>query len=512
MDNVDFIKELLLALKFELIKYRVIAFVLATLVLVAIMAVGLTWKDQFTSSTTIEIDDSSIIKPLLSGRAEFSASKRLEEAKGVIMSPALLESVARRLGYISDTSTSLEVQRVLDIITNNLVVSSDFGEASVFHVSYISTDPQVAFDTLSELTSQLLDFHKKAQQKEGENAYSFISKRVDVYKERLENAELDLKKFKSRGDVVDETTVQARINTIQDTMQELELSIREDESIIATTKKQLNVEKEYLETQSVLYTLTKRKQDLEDELSSLRMLYQDSYPDVVTIKQQLSDIQARIDTIALDKNINPRIFSSAESSDSNPEQLFDEMRRELAVDERELSAKKQRLKSLAARLIEERKSMEVVASNQAELSDLMREYNVIKEVYEEMLGRLQNAELSVAITAEGQGLNYGILVKPVYPLHPTGLTFIHFVMAAPVVALGAPIALLLALIIVDPKVRTLGSMQGGAAGEFDLLVVSPRYHTAFGDRMLRKDMLIMSMFAFGIFIAYVGFAVSGLRS
>jgi len=512
MDNADFIKELLLALKFELIKFRIPAFVVATLVLVVIMAVGLTWKDQYTSSTTIEIDDSSIIKPLLSGRAEFSASKRLEEAKGVIMSPALLESVSRKLGYIDDYSTSQDIQQVLDIIANNLVVSSDFGEASVFHVSYVSTDPQVAFDTLAELTTQLLDFHKKAQQKEGENAYSFISKRVDVYKARLENAELDLKKFKSRGDVVDEATVQSRINTIQDTMQELELSIREDESIIATTKQQLNVEKEYLEAQSILYTLSKRRQELEDELTSLRMLYQDSYPDVVTLKSQLADVDARIQQIAEDKDINPRIFNGVESSDSNPEQLFDEMRRELAVDERELSAKKQRYKSLKSRLEEEKKSMEVVASNQAELSDLMREYNVIKEVYEEMLGRLQNAELSVAITAEGQGLNYGILVKPTYPLHPTGLTFIHFVLAAPVVAIGAPIALLLALIIVDPKVRTLGSMQGGSAGEFDLLVVSPRYHTAFGDRMLKKDMLIMSMFALGIFVAYVGLAISGLRS
>lgn len=512
MDNADFIKELLLALKFELIKYRVPAFVMATLVLVAIMAVGLTWKDQYTSSTTIEIDDSSIIKPLLSGRAEFSASKRLEEAKGVIMSPALLEFVAKELGYITDASSSIEIQRVLDIISNNLVVSSDFGEASVFHVSYVSTDPQVAFDTLSELTAQLLDFHKKAQQKEGENAYSFISKRVDVYKARLENAEEDLKKFKSRGDIVDESTVQSRINSIQDTMQELELSIREEESIIATTKKQLSIEKEYLEAQSILYSLSKRKQELEEELASLRMLYQDSYPDVVNIKQQLSEVEARIAQIVADKDINPRVFSGVESSDSNPEQLFDEMRRGLAADERELSAKKQRYKSLQSRFIEERKNMEVVASNQAELSDLMREYNVIKEVYEEMLGRLQTAELSVAITAEGQGLNYGVLVKPVYPLHPTGLTFIHFVMAAPVVALGAPIALLLALIIVDPKVRTLGSMQSGSAGDFDLLVVSPRYHTAFGDRMLRKDMLIMSIFAAGIFFAYVGFAISGLRS
>lgn len=514
MENSNFIKEILLALKSELIRYRVACLVLSISVLFLVMIFGLNWDKKYVSTATLEIDASNIIQPLLRGRAEFTAANRVEEAKQTIASRRLIESVARELGYIDDATSMEDIEKIIEVIRQNVFVQSGPGTGGVLFISYSSTDATVAFETLRVIVKQLVNYHKMVRQAEGENAYGFINKRVEVYKSRLEKADENLKDFKADSHDIDEETVQRRIGDLEDDIQELVLSIQEDESKIQTTKVQINKESEYLETQSRLFTLSRRRAGLEKELSELRMQFQDSYPDVVTIRQQLDQVINEIDTIKREKNISPRSFSSRNSAETNPEQLFDELRTQLSDDQRELTAKKKRLISLRGMVAEQHGKMEIVATNQAEHTDLMREYKVTKEVYEEMLSRLQNAELSVAITAEGQGLAYIILEEPTYPLSPTGLTFLHFILVAPVFSIGAPIGILLAFIILDPSIRTVGGLRNGDVGEMDIdiLGISPHYHSAFTDRLLKKDMLLFTMVGALAAVVYMVLAFIGFKA
>src|SRR5690625_7848949 len=74
----------------------------------------------------------------------------------------------------------------------------------------------------------------------------------------------------------------------------------------------------------------------------------------------------------------------------------------------------------------EHQRAERVAANQAELSELTRDYNVTRDVYEEMLQRKESARLSMALDVEGQGVSYQIQDPARYPTNPSGLQFIHF--------------------------------------------------------------------------------------
>ncbi|MFT7558367.1 MAG: polysaccharide chain length determinant protein (PEP-CTERM system associated) [Flavobacteriales bacterium] len=512
MDNIDFAKEILLAIKFELIRFRVLAASLCVVVLVAVLGVGLSWQLQYESNATLAVEDSNIIQPLLRGRAQFTEGERVEEAKKDILSRAMLESVARELNYINDESSIQDVVMVLGALKRKIIVSSEGKRASSFTISYSSTDPEVSFNTIKVIADLIVSRQRQSKREEGENAYGFISRRVGVYKARLEDAENSLKDFKAGSLDIDETRVQTRLAELETTIQDLVLSVQELESNTTTTKKQLSIESEYIDAQSKIYVLKQQQSILTRQLSGLRMQFQESYPDIVNIKTQIAELDAQIVSVGEAEGINPGTIGSSENSESNPELLFDDLRKQLSDSERELKAKKERLASLRTLHAEQKQKIEFVASNQAALAELMREYNVTKEHYEEMLVRQQSAELSVAITQEGQGLTYRIIGEATFPLSPTGLTFIHFLLVAPILALGIPIGLVVAMVIVDPRIRTLGALSSGLEGGQKVLAVLPHYHTIFADRIVKKDMLVLSTVAGFVCLAYLYVAYLGLSA
>lgn len=513
MDNVDFIKEFILSLKYELIKYRTVVVSVAIVILLAVMAVGMSWKVQYVSTATMEIDDSNIIQPLLEGRAEFSRTDRVEEAKQTIVSRQLIESVAYELGYINEESSVQDIEKVIDIIRSSIVVESSGQQRNVFFISYYSNDPSVAFESVKVIVSQLVDYHKLARQAEGEEAYSFIASRADVYKKRLEVAEDNLAKYKSEKLDIDEATVQRKISDLEDEIQELRLVIRENESIVRTTRKQLNNESQFLGARSKLFSKRQQQAALERQLSELRTQFHEEYPVIVSVKQQIADLEKEVQEIAAQEGVNPNVFSGRElSNESNPELLFDNLRTQLADTERSLTAQKDRLNSLVKLLSDQKLKMEVVASNEAELAELRRDYNVTRDIYEETLNTQQNAELSVAITEQGLGLAYVVKEPPTFPLNPSGLTFIHFMLAAPILAMGAPIGMLVALILLDPRVRIASVLRGDEFGDGNLLTVSPHFHSAFSDQIFRKDMLVLTIAGALAVLVYVILAISGLKS
>jgi polysaccharide chain length determinant protein (PEP-CTERM system associated) len=510
MDNIDFIKEIGIALKLELIRYRVAASAIAVIVMVVVLMLGFKWQKQYVSVSTLFVDESNIIQPLLEGAAEFSDVDRVEEAREGLYSRSLLVDVGTNLGYISEDTTIEEQTRIINAIRSGIEVESEGRRSNSFTVSYYSRDPEVAFKTAQQLVTQLVEYQKVSRREEGEYAYDFISKQVDTYKSRLESAESALKDFRSRSTDVDEQTVQDRIRDLDNEIQDLKLSIQESESKIETTTAQLDAESEYIGAQGEIYALQQQKQLLQTQLSELRMQFQESYPDIVTIKGQIANIDSQIKQISRDANINPRHFGG--ETISNPELLFDELRKQISEADRELKAKRKRLVSLEELLKDQYAKLEVVAENQAELADLMRDYTVTKDVYEEMLARKENAELSVEITKEGQGLNYRVIDEPSYPLEPTGLTFIHFVVAAPILGFGMPIGMLIALILLDPRVRTVSNLNTVVTDRSNVLCVVPHYHTTFADRILRKDMLVLSVVFGVLFCVYIYIVILGLSS
>ncbi len=313
------------------------------------------------------------------------------------------------------------------------------------------------------------------------------------YKKRLEKAEEKLKDFRSRNVDASEQVVKDRIAGLASEIQNLRIAIQESEEKIRTTQSQLETESQNVNQRARLKTLTERKTALSEQLDQLRLIYQDSYPDIVALKNQIFEIEQKIDEYRSAFSITGQVSELP---------LLEELRKQLSTAEVDLRTQKRRMASLEELLEQEYKVAERVASNQAELMDLTRDYDVTKKVYEEMLARKENANITLALNDEGQGESYKILEPPTYPLQPAGVPSILIFLAAPIVALAAPVGLAVAFVILDPRLRSVALLSQKLPEGVPLLGVVPHRGTPLAARLLRKDIILLTLLGIILMVIY----------
>ena len=236
-------------------------------------------------------------------------------------------------------------------------------------------------------------------------------------------------------------------------------------------------------------------------MEQLLLSYQENYPDVVSLRDQLAELDASIEKL---QQSNGDVYGSGDKVE-NP--LYEELRKQLAEVDVDIRAKKRRMQSLKDLQNEEFARKQRIAASQAELSELTRDYDVTRNVYEEMLRRKEAARMSMTLDIEGQGVSYRIQEPAAFPLKPSGLRFIYFAIVAPILGLLIPLGLVVFYILVDPHLRSSRILQQQLPEDIGLIATIPHFNTPLADRLLRKDIVLIFSISLVAMIAYVAIAV-----
>lgn len=493
MDAIQYVKDIYTSLMRELIRYRAAAAALFTVLFLAVLYVALNWPKYYMSQAAIIKDVTNVIEPLLRGTAEVAEVNKNETIQDLILSRRLMDRVMERRNPDIANMTPDQVELEFLRLRRNLQVATDAGNRNITTLSFMSADADDAYETLKAVVDVFIEDRMAQKQRVTYEAHNFISEQVVKYKKRLERAEEKLKDFRSRNVDASEQVVKDRIAELAGEIQNLRIAIQESEEKIQTTRAQLAEESRNVDQRSRLRTLTERKASLVEQLDQLRLTYQDSYPDIVAIKNQIFEIEQQIDEYRA-------VYSFSGQPSELP--LLEELRKQLSTAEVDLKTQKRRIASLEELLDNEYKVAERVASNQAELMDLTRDYDVTKKVYEEMLARRENANITLALNDEGQGESYKILEPPTYPLQPAGIPAMLVFLAAPIVALAAPVGLAVAFVVLDPRLRSVALLSQKLPDGVPLLGVVPHRGTPLAARLLRKDIILLTLLAIILMVIY----------
>ena len=496
------LKELFFALKLELVRYK--SWCLAGFIVICclVLAVGYTWPQTYKTSATLYADQTNIIEPLLRGRAQVTDIDGAKSAKDIIYTRKFLEEVIEEANLLQPGASPELLEQKVKYLRGTIHIESVGKE--YFKVLFASNNPDRTYDILVATIQSFISYTNRQKKEESYGAYKFIDSQVQAYKKQLEDAEDRLKVFKTKNVEGSEAAVTLRISNLRSEIESLNLSEEETISKIATLKKQLASESNFLQARSRLTVLEESKDQMLRNLEQLRLMYQESYPDIVSLKAQIAELDTQIDSVYEAEGVVGR---SNNKGAENP--LYEELRLQLSVAEVDLKAQTQRLKSLNRLLETGILRAEKVASNEAELSELTRDYDVTKNVYEEMLQRKESARLSMVLDIEGQGISYRIHEPAVYPLSSVGLKFIHFAVIAPLLALLVPIGLIVAYIMVDPRIRSTASLETGY-GNLRLLGAVPYCYTSISTRILRRDALMLVGIFFLFILGYIAVVLNQL--
>lgn len=497
MDKL-FILDLLKSLKFEAIRFRVAVVLVFIAVSFVVLGAGYLWSNTYTTQATLYADETNIIEPLLKGQASVTGLDRSKQAQETLYTRRVLEKAAEEAGLLGPQAPDARRAAVVRQLRGGVTVKTE--GPNNFQILYSSGNPDEAFRVLNSVVNVFIQDTARRKREESVSAFNFIDAQVESYRKQLELAEEKLKDFRAQNTDGTEAQVSGRISQLRNDIEMLKLEIQESESRIASIKEQLSQESQYQVARGEIERLRDRRRELSRQLDQLLLSYQDSYPDVISLRRQIQDLDEEIAQI----EFSGEAYSGAQTTE-NP--LYEELRKQLSVAEVDLTAQQRRMESLKTLLEQEYKRAERVAANQAQLSELTRDLDVTRDVYNEMLKRKEAARLSMTLDIEGQGVNYRIQDPAVFPLEPSGLRFVHFAIAGPFLGILAPLGLLFIYVFLDPHVRSANAVQQQLPEGVELVGIIPHYHTPLSSRLVRKDMILLVGLSILAMAGYVALSV-----
>ncbi len=420
------------------------------------------WPKVYTSSSTVLVDQQNILRPLMEGTAETTrVESRAAMAKKIIFSQRtirkLLESDTWQhlvTGEISSEDIELMGQRL-----SSATSIKNTGE-NIIEIAYTNKDPIKAYQTTQLMTDIFIDDSIATKRKESRDAFDFIDNQAKSYQEKLKQAEIAIKQFRSKNIDASTTAKQnatERLIELKRELETVELDLSTAESSLENYNSQLAGKASFTDQASIAREnqLNERIAALETRLAELKLNYHDTYPDIIQINSQIRDLKNQV--IHEVQQRNARKNQGSVSIPTGETAQF--IQSQISSLENTIASLKARQRQIVALMDNERQTLDKISSVEAEISELTRDYEVNQRYYQNLLNQRENARISMNIDMENQGLTLKVQEPASVPVTPKGLRFSHIIMAGLVLSLAIPISIIYGLTLLDQKVRTEHSIQ-----------------------------------------------------
>ncbi|MEP7096810.1 MAG: XrtA system polysaccharide chain length determinant [Dokdonella sp.] len=484
----------------------------AAIALIALV-VGVLWPKKYEASITILAQESSIITPLMEGAASPTANKnRVGMARDVIFSRKVMQEVLLAGGWMATRPTPIELDRLVEGIKSRTRVQT--AHDNLITISYFDSDPKRAFDVTRQFGQLFIRESLASKQRESREAYEFINSQVEAYRHKLTDAEGKLKDYRdSNADARpgSETDTMARISQLRTQIENTRMAVMEKRSQAAAMESQLSGESEVNAVQTTEGIYQTRLAELQAQLDTLLLTYTDQYPDVIRIRHQMQDLRQQL-AQSNQRKQGALLAGTQVPLDStvqmNP--LYQQLKIQLATTRSDVAATSARLDASESMLQSELGRSARISNSENVTSELTRDYNVNRDVYQDLLKRRENARVSMNLDDEQRGLTFLVQNPAVMPLTPSGLRFMHFGLVGIAMSFAIPLGLLFCMVRFDPRVRSVWQLEHSTG--LTALATIPFYPTPRDRRRGRLQNTMLILIVTGVAAVYLALLLFKLKA
>ena len=448
---------------------------------IAVVTVGIVWPRHYSASTTIFVEEENILGPLMQGAAvQTEVIDRVHAAREMIYGRRIMMKLLGRRGFLLDHPDVVEQEREIDSIKSRTEISRV--RNNIVKITYTDSDPNRAYEITAELADLFINESLDSKARESLSAFEFIDSQVNEYQRKMVESENELKEFREQNRIsgtgmMDETS--RRMAELETQRQQILQELREERIRKASLQKQLSGEA----TAATQFTRTEmfRKQigKLQTQLATLRLNYHETYPDIVQIKAQIEDLRKSIEKEDLRRSQggagpseDQRGFID-ESALANP--VYQQLQQQLYDANIMISTLEARLDQTTQVLAEQEEKGKKVQEYEAKLAELARDTVVNRDIYSDLVRRREQARVSMNLDREQKGLTLRVDEAAFLPQNPTGLRFLHFAIAGPLLGFVFPLLVLFLYRQLDPRIRSASILSD--EGNFPVLGIIPHLPT-----------------------------------
>ena len=410
--------------------------------------------NQYESSARMFVDADAILTPLLKGlAADNSAVTQLDVLQRTLLSNPNLEKLIAKTDLDLDVNGPRDREAMVKALTTQIKVVPQ--TRNLFTISYRNPVPKTAYDVVQSLLTIFIESATGSNRTDMENARRFLEHQISSYEQQLRAAERRRADF--RGKYMEMLPAEtggspnAGLDAARTTARTLAGQLLD-----ATMKR--DALKQELSTTPPLVVVEKgssiggvgggggqqtRLEQAVLELADLRLRFTEEHPDVIAMRKRVAEMRAGKVPAGGGggKAATPGAVVGPDGNRSLPNPVYEQIKIRL-IEAESLVASLQR-QSTEANTYRDR--LDKIQREQpgllAEFANLDRDYNVLRKNYEELLSRLQSANIAQAADTQADKVKLQIVDPPQVsrlPVAPNRLLLMAGVLLA---GLGAGIAL-----------------------------------------------------------------------
>jgi len=437
---------------------------------------------------------------LLQGSAEATEdADRVAIARDVIFSRNIVDQIILSNDLAAGAITPADMERVRLKLYKDTKVSDI--PPSTFVVSYKSEDPVLSYNVTKQFGDLFLERSILEQTRESNDAFNFISERVDEYREKLAASEERLRDFRAKVGfdiVANAGNIDQEMILLRRTIEKNELDLAEARAQESSLKRQLTGESASAVKNFRSNQIQEQIGALQNDIDRLRLDYTDTYPDIIRMKQKIESLRAQADR---ERNSQSSGTGQLDAERTSVNRVYQDIKGQLAKASVAVETLRVRLNQNRARLRKETDRATSSNNYGAQLTELKRDYDVNQELYQDMLRRLEQARVSMNLDEQKQGLSFRIQEPAVVPTLPKGLRFLHFLASGLVLGALIPLGLLFTYLTVEPKLRTQSEMEEQLG--LPVLATIPHYRREGEHGGALRSKFVLMMVLLGVIAAYV---------
>lgn len=402
----------------------------ALLIMTAAVIISYIIPRKYQAQSTVFIEK-SVVSDLVKGLAVSpTVEDKMKALNYSLTSRTLIRKVIDDLDMKLKKYDDAALEELIKEFSQNTEIKLKDKEG-LFIITYVDNNPRIARDFVNTLVRRYIEENVSFKREDTYGATKFLSEQMQTFKEKLDKAESASNAYKSQKSGVlsaSETQLSMEIESSRQKLEEL-----------AARHAQLESSKKMLQKSDSLQV---KLATLQSKLDELRATYTESYPEIIKVKTDIESLEEQIrkrqasgqqplaDAREIEKiDSDLRIVKTAE----------DNQRRMIAVKQGMLQG---------------------IPTAKAKLEELEREHNNQKSLYEQLLTRQGQSEVSKQMEVQDKSVNFRIVDPAVIPIKPVSPNRVRIILLGIIGGIAGAFGVLLLLDYMDHSIKSTDALKG----------------------------------------------------
>jgi polysaccharide biosynthesis transport protein len=370
----------------------------------------------YRSSTLVLVESQKVPTDYIKPMAVDTIEERLIAIQQQILSRTLLQKIIEEFHVYDDELKRQALEDVIDLMRRDIkitMVDDRFHRnIQAFTISYDSDQPALAMQVTNKLASLFIGENLKVREQLVEGTSEFLDGELQRVKERLDKqeAEISLYKQKHIGQLPQQEEAMFR------TLDRLTMEMQTQNDMLRMLVERKEIMRDAIETSAgatggVVHLSPKgRLRQLREQQAQLLSEYKDTYPDVLRVKREIKDLEARVARGPSSDDLEEDVVISGSDMDS-----------QLRTVDAEIKVRRHRAGEIQAQIKSLEQRMEQMPIREQELSTLLRDYETTNKRYQSLLANKESAKITEQMEKRQKGEQFRVLdpanlpIKPVKP-------------------------------------------------------------------------------------------------